>query len=559
MNFKKNILKILKSEWFFVALVMLIYSAFALYDLGDRQAPVTFYNMKEADSLVFDFGAEKEIESLAFFLGHTGKVDFRAEFFNAQTDAWEPLENVFMKSVFAWNTADIPCKTQYIRLTCISTEASVHELAFINSAGNTPVPVNKDAFPELFDEWELYPERISFRNSTYFDEVYHARTAYEYIHGLVSYENSHPPLGKILIALGVLIFGMNPFGFRIVGTLIGILMIPCIYLFARKMLKERLLASLACILFTFDFMHFAQTRIATIDVYVTFFIILMYYFMYCYLKRSYENAPLKQAFLPLGASGVCMGLAIASKWTGVYGALGLAVVFFYSLFSHRKDLSYVIKTVLFCLVFFVAVPLGIYILSYLPYVPETEQGFFSAIWENQQFMLRYHSKLTSTHPYASPCITWPFIVRPIWYYSGILGDTLREGISSFGNPLVWWPGVLAFFFLLIYGIKKKDRTAGFLVIGYLSQYLPWFFITRPIFIYHYFPSVIFVTLMNVYSLKVLKKHMKPKLYTRIVCVYGAAVVGLFLLFYPVLSGQPVEAGFVSRYLRWFPSWVLTRS
>lgn len=556
---KINRKKFLKSEWLFVAAITIFYAAFALHDLGDRQAPETFCTFHKGTSLVFDFGTERELSSIAFYLGPTSKVTFQAEAYNSLSNTWEPAGEVFMKSVFAWDTVSIPCKTQYLKLTCDSATATVLELAFVDTDGNVPRPVNGDSFPELFDEWKLYPSVISFRNSTYFDEIYHARTAYEYLHGLPSYEDSHPPLGKIILSLGILIFGMNPFGWRIAGTVIGILMVPAIYIFARKVLKNRLLASLACILFTFDFMHFTQTRIATIDVYVTFFILLMYYFMYCYLEKSFDNAPLKKAFIPLGASGVCMGLAIASKWTGVYGALGLALVFFYSLFSHRKDMAYVVKTVLFCLVFFVAVPLGIYLLSYLPYVPDTEHGSFLAnVWENQQFMLRYHSKLTDTHPYASPCYTWPVILRPIWYYSGVLGETLREGISAFGNPLVWWLGIPAFFFLLIWGLKKKDRPAGFLIVGYLSQYLPWFFISRPIFIYHYFPSVVFVALMNAYSLKLLKKYMRPKLFIGTVIGYGAAVIGLFLLFYPVLAGQPVEADFVSRYLRWFPTWVLTR-
>lgn len=44
---------------------------------------------------------------------------------------------------------------------------------------------------------------------------------------------------------------------------------------------------MAIVLFAADFMHFAQTRIATIDVYITFFIILMYYFMYDYTQKEF--------------------------------------------------------------------------------------------------------------------------------------------------------------------------------------------------------------------------------------------------------------------------------
>ena len=105
--------------------------------------------------------------------------------------------------------------------------------------------------------------------------------------------------------------------------------------------------------------------------------------------------------------------------------------------------------------------------------------------------------------------------------------------------------------------KKKDRTAAFLIIGYLAQYLPWFFVTRITFIYHYFPSVVFVVLMNVYGLFQWRSRLPRRVFLPLVLAYGGAAAALFLLFYPVLSGQPVEASFVAQYLRWFRSWVLT--
>ena len=57
--------------------------------------------------------------------------------------------------------------------------------------------------------------RIPAFDGDVFDEIYHARTAYEHILGMKPYENSHPPLGKLFISLGILAFGMNPFGWRI--------------------------------------------------------------------------------------------------------------------------------------------------------------------------------------------------------------------------------------------------------------------------------------------------------------------------------------------------------
>ena len=85
---------------------------------------------------------------------------------------------------------------------------------------------------------------------------------------------------------------MCPFGWRIIGTIFGILMIPAMYLFGKRFFNKTYLATICCLFFTFDFMHFAQTRIATIDVYVTLFVILMYYFMYKYYAIIFYDTKL---------------------------------------------------------------------------------------------------------------------------------------------------------------------------------------------------------------------------------------------------------------------------
>lgn len=146
---------------------------------------------------------------------------------------------------------------------------------------------------------------------------------------------------------------------------------------------------------------------------------------------------------------------------------------------------------------------------------------------------------------------------PIWYYSGVVSDTVREGISAFGNPLVWWAGIPAFVYMLYLVFAKKDRKAAFLSVGYLSQYAPWFKVTRVVFIYHYFPSVPFVTVMVGYSMyRLVKKYPKAKKYAYI---YAVLAVGLFAMFYPVLSGTPTTVHYVKTYLKWFESWVLLQT
>ena len=167
------------------------------------------------------------------------------------------------------------------------------------------------------------PYTPTYMNGTYFDEIYHARTAYEHLHQIEPYESTHPPLGKILISIGIYVFGLNPFGWSIIGTLFGVGMIPIMYVFAKRMFGRSEYALIAAFLLTFDFMHFAQTRIATIDVYGVFFIMLMFYFMYRYTTLSFYREKLWTTLIPLGLSGLFFGIGAASKWIVIYGGAGL--------------------------------------------------------------------------------------------------------------------------------------------------------------------------------------------------------------------------------------------
>lgn len=565
-----------------ILIITLSYSFFALRDLGYRYAPQTEYLMQEGDSIVLEMREDEVPSRLYWYLGNYHGREFSLEYRNSMDSDWTTAsgyESFTMSDVFKWAYTELPTGSRYIRLTCNSDIASIMELVLTDSTGTVFMPVNAPDYTVLFDEVDMFSPSLSFRNGTYFDEIYHARTAYEYLHGLPTYETTHPPLGKSIMSIGIALFGMTPFGWRIMGTLFGILMLPVIYLIGRNLTRSRILGGFACLLFAFDFMHFAQTRIATIDVYVTFFILLMYYFMYKYCRMSFYDTPLYKTLLPLGACGIFMGLGIASKWTGVYAGVGLAVLFFHTLYRRYREYFYakaspngssngishseVIdrfasnakKTILFCIVFFVLIPFGIYLLSYLP-VRTGDEGLFSRMWNNQLYMFRYHSGLHAEHYYGSPWYQWPTMIKPIFYYSGAIDSQLRQGISAFGNPLVWWMGIPAFCYIVYLIFKQKDRTALWLCIGYLAQYLPWCLVSRLTFIYHYFPSVPFVVLMIMYSAYKLKNRMSQKNFYIALGLYSAGTVGLFLLFYPVLSGQTVSLDFVSQYLRWMDSWVL---
>ncbi len=563
----------------------LVYAAVSFFNLGDTNVPQHYWRAGKEARIEVTFEQPASIASIWSYGGISkGSLVVEEPLGGEETQLTVPVDYNVM---FRWNVVDTTLETDRLVLRT-DGDVWLNELAFKDSEGNvlTPKTVTLLAAGEevyggnqaadlLFDEQELAPERPTAQNGMYFDELYHGRTALEHLLGLTPYENSHPPLGKVFIMLGIALFGMTPFGWRCMGALFGVLMLPALYLLVRRIVKKPEWALFAAGLFAVDFMHFAQTRLATVDVFVVFFILWMYYFMYGYYEMSFFRDKFWKTLIPLGLSGVFFGLGAASKWTGIYAGGGLAILFFTTLGKRfleyrearrsgdeaaiertKKFVPYTICTLLFCVGMFLIVPAGIYLLSYLPYFLCAQSPYdLKGVWDVQKFMFNYHSQLTATHPYESRWYTWPLDIRPIWYYQG---KRLPEGqiasIVAMGNPLVWLGGLAGLIALLLQRVRQKlsDNPAGtFLLVGFAAQFVPWMLISRSTFIYHYFPSVPFLIAAAAMMLMELERK-KPRLRWLKWALLAAAAV-LFGMFYPVLSGMtiPIEYG---RLLRWLPSW-----
>ena len=136
------------------------------------------------------------------------------------------------------------------------------------------------------------------------------------------------------------------------------------------------------------------------------------------------------------------------------------------------------------------------------------------------------------------------------------GAPLRALIlSSFGaflNPVLCWGGLAAIVVCAVFAVKRRDNASLFIVIGYLAQLLPWVFITRTTFEYHYFPSSVFLVLAIARVFKLMKDNTKGWKFN----VYGLTglACALFIAFYPVISGVRVNAQLATNLLKWLPSW-----
>ena len=545
-----------------------LYAVTAFAGLGDTSAPQSWCRFTERGQYALvDLGGETGLGMIRYYPGlHTG--EYRLEL-SSDGESWRDAGSLSQEynDLFKWLDYSLAAEgvadtsARYVRITA-SAELDLGEIAFYDAEGNM---LDADGFDydagcaALFDEQDAVPERPGYMNSTYFDEIYHARTALEHIENVYPYEITHPPLGKEIIGLGIRLFGMTPFGWRFMGTLFGVLMLPILYVFLKRMTRSSAIAGCATVIFAFDFMHFVQTRIATIDTYSVFFILLMYLFMWRFVSGG------KWRYLAL--SGVFFGLGAASKWTCIYAGAGLAVIWLVYWITQARRPRFAARFIAncgFCLVFFVAVPLVIYYLSYYHY--GTARGleggvgmfftrdYFDIVWDNQVYMWEYHSDLVSTHPYASRWYQWLVDARPILYYLEYFEDgTTKSAFGAFMNPLFCWAGLIAIFANALFIFKDRDGKAAFIVIGYLAQLLPWVLVTRLTFAYHYFPSEVFLilALANVWSR--LREAALPYWRRNMYALTGASAA-LFAAFYPVLTGLRTPIWYTRSLLKWFPSW-----
>ena len=636
-----------RKDTLFVTLITLIYTAISLSTLGSTKAPQTYWtSSSDTEQVVFDLGEPcSNIEVLYF--AQVSRHEFTiassmdGENWSEETDAqmdegqcwkWKyvtesRINSQGEKEFYNDEMYIIRFRGRYIRLTANQFGLRLNEILFRDPDGNilpARIAERTGGEPEsalysdpqaLLDEQDTLEglpsipgeyagslkAQPSWWNSTYFDEIYHARTAYEFLQGSVPYETSHPPLGKVIMSAFVAIFGMTPFGWRFAGALAGILMLPGMYLLGKQLTKKTGMGILACLVMALDCMHLTQTQIATIDSFPVLFIIFAYFFMLRFLQTDFIREKTSKSLFSLGFSGLFMGLSIASKWIGIYAGAGLAVLFFWhcvrTVMVYRKAermkaddaVSAENRTKLgqmcsaagakavpeklillfaWCILFFIIIPVAIYLLSYIPYMAYNSRKidslwkYIDEVWQAQVGMINYHSKpgLGMDHPSYSPWWEWPLIERPMYYaaHQYLPDDSpVFHSIFSFGNPAVWIGGLAAVFLCAVRAMASRryqtkesdllwhmksttyDPRYAFIIIGLLAQFLPWILVPRGTYIYHYFASVPFLISATAVCLDFRSRYAKWAA-TAAAVIFAITAACFFIVLFPYVSGMNVS-------------------
>ena len=402
----------------------------------------------------------------------------------------------------------------------------------------------------------------------------------------------HPPVGKWMIAIGEVIFGPeSPFGWRFSSAFFGTATVMLLAVIAQLLFGSALWTFVVGLLLAVENLSFVQSRTATLDVFVAFWVVAGFAFLLLdrrWIERRSDppdpdpsrpprvRAPLWRPWR--FAAGAAFGAGFATKWSVLAAMLGaIAVCLTWEVTRRRRaGLAHPILDAIpaegFGLVLaFLVVPALVYVASYTGWF--LHFGWDLGEWARMQGAIAsYHEHLQNVdpatgepmHAYLANAWKWLLLWRPIFYY-GTYGEGFRRVIYANGNPAIFWASLVAIPYVSFAWWRDRDWRAGFIVVAIAAQYVPWFFISRPQFFFYVTPIVPFLVLADVYALRRLSEirfeslsssSMQPRWvrpYVPLAFGFVVAAIGLFVWFWPTMTaGVMTDTDWVRR--AWFTSW-----
>ncbi|MEM2876427.1 MAG: phospholipid carrier-dependent glycosyltransferase, partial [Candidatus Bathyarchaeia archaeon] len=365
-----------RKDLFLMLILSLLFFSIAVYDLGLLKIPVSGWNSSSDGEVNFDLGSQKRVDCLYVFLADSRPVSF--DVYVEVSGSWQYQRSFYDSDYYNWKRLELHrVSTRFVKLVFHGSVGMVNEIYFVDEDGERirieqvwveGRPVGD--VENLIDEQELIENPPTYRSRTYFDEIYYVRTAENYIKGEEPYEWTHPPFGKLIIALSILSLGFNPFGWRFTGVLFASMMVPMVYILAKIMFRDRLAATFSASLLSLDFLHFTMGRIATVDTFAVFFILTSnIFFFITYQRLSGSEARFDGLNFLLGV--LFFSLAFSTKWYALYGFIGqfLLILFFLirSLRASRCGLKGLLKPLTIILGALV-LALTVYASSFIPHL-----------------------------------------------------------------------------------------------------------------------------------------------------------------------------------------------
>ena len=421
----------------------------------------------------------------------------------------------------------------------------------------------------------------------------------------------HPPLGKWAIALGIRAFGTHEFGWRIAAAVVGTLMVLVLVRVARRMTGSTTLACLAGLLLSLDGLHFVQSRVGMLDVFVAFWVLAAFACLVAdrdAVRRRLARTPDDElvghgprlglrAWRVLG--GVCLGAAVATKWSALYYVAVLVLLAFAWEVGARRTAGLrspvratVLRSAAPLLLTLVVLPAALYLVSWAGWFvsdagydrdwagrPGNEPGALASVvpealrswWQYHREILGFHDNLSQRHNYQSHPAGWLLLARPVsYYYPADIGpgrygcevDLCSREVLSIGTPAIWWAGIAMLVAMLWLWVSRRDWRAAAVLVMVLAAIVPWIrddLDGRTMFLFYALPAAPFLCLGLALVAGWAVGGPGASLARRrwawgATAAYVGLVAANFAWLYPVLAAQTLSyADWTDRM--WFSSWI----
>ncbi len=388
--------------------------------------------------------------------------------------------------------------------------------------------------------------------------------------------------------------------FRTLPILAGTVLPLIIYAICRRLNFSKIASMTAGLLVVLENSLIVQSRFILSDSFILFFGFLSLLLYLEFVRRRTEKTLYPKIFLSLSA--LFSAVAFNIKWTGL-SFLGLIILMelyrryertsrniFKGLFiTMKKVLPFACLYIGITFVFYFSVFAIHFALlphsgtgdafmtpsfqktlisnSYASDPSLPEKNIIGKFLELNARMFTANQSLTAPAPYSSNWYTWPFMAQPIFYWqesNSSNATSPNSYIYFLGNPVIYWLGTFVMILLIskciwlflskngktVYSANLDKKLAIiFVSAGYLANLLPFIFIGRVMFLYHYETALVF-SIMGIALLLDMIPHSKKR-------AVATVIIGLSALFYiffsPLTYGTPLsDSGLANRM--WFSSW-----
>jgi len=405
-----------------------------------------------------------------------------------------------------------------------------------------------------------------------FDEIFYPQYGLMYLQGK-EFFYAHPPLANYLYSISIWVYSLlpgsnieslqtiefsalNPISYRWLNALLGSLLPLIIYKISFLLSRNLLFALLCACLIAIEGSLIVDSRIALANIFLlTFGFAALYFLLRFYLLENRTSN--------LIMASVFMGMVISVKWSG----LGFLLVAFFimAIMETKEQKNPEIRHFIYVLFFT--------ILTYtLLFVPDLYLNENYGLFEKHRQILSYHQTMVAEneHPYCSKWFTWPLMMRPVGYYfdstmidQGGIAASYFTTIHLLPNPFIYWFSTLAITVMIVgqtinivlkkTGNQKKQILSAVVGFGYLANLLPWAFIDRCLFLYHYQPASIFGFIALAWYLSKSLDSNKP-VYRLLAISLMVVIVLSFLYWLPFHMGFSIPEYEFSRRM-WFEGWI----